>query len=50
MLIHSADPQSRPVGIIVSEHVVHFSKSSKAKQSENNAHYWRDCWYGRVDH
>ena len=29
-----------------------FSKSSKAKQisSEDNAHYWRDCGYGRLDH
>ena len=56
ILIHSADPQSRPVVIIVSAHVVrtyvrlHFSKSSKTKQisSENNDHYGRDCGSARV--
>ena len=41
LLIHSADPQSRSVGIIVFAHVRPsvrplFSKSSKTKQSENN--------------
>ena len=47
LLIHSADPQSRPVVIIVFVLVVcpslrpHFLKSSKIKQisSENNVHY-----------
>ena len=56
-LIHSTDPRSRPVVIIVCAHVVrpyvrpHFLKSSKTKQisSENNVHYWRDCGSGRVD-
>ena len=39
-LIHSANPQPRPVGIIVFAHVVypyvrpHFSKSSKTKQAK----------------
>ena len=28
----------------------HFLKSSKTKQSENNARYWRDCGSGWVDH
>ena len=58
LLIHSADPESRTVVIIVVVHIVrssvrpHISKSSKAKQitSENNIHYWRDCGSGRVDH
>ena len=51
-LIHSANPQSLPVGIVVFEHVVcpQFSKSSKTKQSKNNVRYWRDCGSGRVDH
>ena len=58
LLIHSANPQLRPVVIIVFAHVVrtyvltYFSKSSQSKpvSSENNVHYWRDCGYGRVDH
>ena len=58
LLIHSADPQSRPVVIIVFTHVIrtsvrsHFSKSSKAKQisNESNVHYWPDCGSGRVVH
>ena len=56
VLIHSADPQSRPIGIIVFTHVVrtsvrpNFTKSSITKQSENNVRYWRDCGSGRVDH
>ena len=59
-LIHSADPQSRQVGIIVFAHVVrlyfrssvrpHCSKSRKTKQSDNNVRYWGDCGSGRVDH
>ena len=44
-LIHSADPQSRPIVITIFTHVVrpYFSKSSKIKEisSENNVHYWR---------
>ena len=41
ILIHSADPQSRPAGIIVFAQVVRpsVSKSSKTKQSENNVRY-----------
>ena len=53
LLIHLADPQSRPGVIIVFAQVVrpNFLKSSKTKRSsENNVHYWRDCGSGRVDH
>ena len=64
ILIHSADPQSRPVGIIVFAHVVSsyvrpyvrpfvrtspLFKSNQTKQTENNFRYWRDCGFGRVD-
>ena len=55
-LIHEADPQSQPVGIVVFAHVVcsyvrpspHFK--TKQISSENNVHYWRGCGSGRVDH
>ena len=57
LLIHSAGPQSRPVGIIVFAHVVcsyvrpsPLFKSNQTKQTENNFRYWRDCGFGRVDH
>ena len=52
IMIHSANPKSRPVGIIVFAHVVrpyvrlHFSNLEK----QNNRNYWRDCGSGRVDH
>ena len=52
LLIHSANPQSRPIGTIVSPHVVCQSpllKSSVAKQ-KNNVRYWRGCGSGRMDH
>ena len=59
LLIHSADPQSRPVGIIFFTPVVRTSvrtsplfKSRNTKQilSENNVHYWWDYVSGWVDH
>ena len=56
LLIHEADPQSRPVVVIVFAHVVRSyvrpSPIFKTKQisNENNVHYWRDCGSGRVDH
>ena len=55
VLIHSADPQSRLVVIIVFAHVVRPVRPSplfKTKQisSENKVRYWRDCGSGRVDH
>ena len=62
LLIHSADPQSRPVVITIFARGVctsvrlsvqpHFSKSSKTKQlsSENSDRYWMDCGCGRGDH
>ena len=55
LLIHSANPQSRPVGIIV----LHMSSVRPSvpifhnltkKQIDNNVLYWRDCGSGRVDH
>ena len=52
LLIHSADPQSRPAVIIVFAHVVRPSPLFKTKQisSRNKVRYWRDCGSGRVDH
>ena len=56
ILIHSANPKSRPVGIIVFAHVVrpsvrpHFSNLEKNKTTENNVRYWRDYGSGRMDH
>ena len=60
LLIHEADPQSRPVVINIFTRVVRLSvrtsiptsKSRKTKQlsSENNDRYRRDCGSGRVDH
>ena len=51
LLIHLANPQSWPVGIIVFAHVVRTSfQNCLTKQKENNALYWRDCGFGRVDH
>ena len=46
-LIHSADPESRPVVIIVFTYVV-CTNIYKTKQisSENNVRYWRDCVSG----
>ena len=54
-LIHEADPQSRPVVIIVFAHVVRPSVPFpllKTKQilNENYFRYWQDCGSGRVDH
>ena len=46
LLIHEANPQSRPVVIIVFAHVVKTNQIS----SENNDRYWRDRGSGRVDH
>ena len=46
-LIHSANPKSRPVEIIVFTHVVRPSplfKSRKTKQKTMNVRYWRDIW------
>ena len=46
VLIHEADPQSRPVVIIVitiSSVRPHFSKQNKFQAKENNVRYWRDC-------
>ena len=54
-LIHSADPQSRPVVVIIFAHVVrpsvhpHFLNLTK-QTTENNGRYWRDCGSGRLDH
>ena len=46
ILIHSANPKSRPVGIIVFPHVVRPSVSTfqiwKNKTTEINVRYWRD--------
>ena len=61
LLIHEADPQSRPVVIIVFAHVVHSyvcpsirppvpTFQTKQISSESNDRYWRDCGSGRVDH
>ena len=54
LLIHSANPQSRPVRIIVFAHVVRASVPTfqilQNKTTENNVRYWRDCGSGRVDH
>ena len=62
LLIHLADPQSRPVVITIFARVVytsvrppvrlHFSKSRKTKQtsSENSDCYLCECGSGRVDH
>ena len=58
LLIHEADPQSRPVVLddIVFAHVVrpYFRPSplyqTKQISSENNVRHWRDCGSGRVDH
>ena len=57
ILIHSADPQSWPVVIIIFAHVVrpyvriHFSNLAKQnKTTDNNGRYRRDCGSGRVDH
>ena len=48
LLIHSADPQSRPVVITIFTHVVlpHFSQSRKTKHhsSENSDRYWAGLW------
>ena len=55
-LIHSANPQSRLVVIIVFAHVVrssvrpHSSFKTKQTLSENKFGYSRDCGSGRVDH
>ena len=57
-LIHSADPQSRPVVIIVFARDVrpyvspHFSKCFKTKQllNENSDHFSQYCGSGRADH
>ena len=39
-------------GIFARDAYLHFSKSRKAKQisSENCDRFWRDYWFGRVDH
>ena len=55
-LIHEADPQSRPVVIIVFAHVVRPSVrrpplfNTKQISSEIKVRYWRDCGSGWVDH
>ena len=54
ILIHEADPQSRPVVITIFARVVCpsvlplFSKSHNTKQSssENGDQYWQDCGFG----
>ena len=62
ILIHSANPKSRTVVIIVFTHVVRlFVRTSvrisvltfqiyQNKTTEHNGRYWRDCGSGRVDH
>ena len=50
LLIHSANPKSRHVGIIVFTHVVRPFQIKKNKATENNIRYWRDYGSGRVDH
>ena len=54
-LIHSANPQSRPVRDVLAHvertYVPTFQNLAKQlKQSENNVRYWRDSRTGRVDH
>ena len=49
LMIHEADPQSRPVVIIVFAQVFRLSHNTKQISSENNVPYWRDCGSGRVD-
>ena len=55
ILIHDADPQSRPVVITIFTLVSvcpHFLKSHKTKQlsSEKSDHFCRDYGFGRGDH
>ena len=54
LLIQSAHPKSRPVGIIVFAYVVRPSVPTfqiwKNTTTENNVRYWRDYGSGRVDH
>ena len=55
ILIHEANPQSRPVVIIVFAHVVRLYVrpslfKTKQNSNESNVRYWRDCVSGRVDH
>ena len=54
LLIHSANPQSRPVVIFVFTHVhpsvrLHISKQNNF-QAKTMFRYWRDCGSDRVDH
>ena len=64
LLIHEADPQSRPVVIIIFAHVVCSYVRQYVRQyvrpsplfktkhlySENNVRYWQNYGSGRVDH
>ena len=51
-LIHSADPQTRPVVIIIFVHVSvrTFKNIAKETSLENNDHYWWECGSGWGDH
>ena len=55
LLIHEADPRSRPVVItffagVVRPSVPTIQNLAKRSSSENSDHYWRECGSGRVDH
>ena len=48
LLIHSANPKSLPVGIIVLAHVVRTSPLFKSRKTKQQCRYWRDYGSGRV--